>query len=184
MTIDDELILELIKPNKFGEVGDNAFIIKIVGSKNISYKLEEPMLFSKLQTTTFAPMGIKVEEYAGIPDIFVELTKTKQKFVIELENDIHWDFQDSLRQVKKYKLEIENTIIIIPKEYQRFAPLYKNEGIRVFLWEAKRVWQCFQCKTNQENEGQIAYQCLKCKNKNQNDFRLIGLKDTKIDEFI
>lgn len=100
MTIDDELILELIKPNRLGEVGDNALIIRIVGSKNISYKLEETMLFSKLQTTTWAPGGVKVEESAGIPDIIVELRKEKKSFAIELENDIHWDFQDSLRQLR------------------------------------------------------------------------------------
>ena len=183
MTIDDELILEIIKPNRLGEVGECALITKIVGSHDLRYNLEESMVFSKLHTKEFGPSMITVEDSYGIPDIYVELTKEKKEFAIELENDIHWDFQDSLRQVKKYKLKIENTIIIIPKEYQRFAPLYKNEGIRVFLWEAKRIWQCFQCKTKQETEGQIASQCIKCKNKNQNDFRLTGLKDITIEEF-
>lgn len=35
MTIDDELILELIKPSKNGEIGEKALIIKVVGTLNI-----------------------------------------------------------------------------------------------------------------------------------------------------
>jgi len=41
MTIDDELILELIKPNKLGQVGEGALIVKVVGTKKVDYELEE-----------------------------------------------------------------------------------------------------------------------------------------------
>ena len=42
MTIDDELILELIKPDMHGKVGEKALIVKIVGTRKIEYGLEEP----------------------------------------------------------------------------------------------------------------------------------------------
>ena len=42
MTIDDELIYELIKPDRYGKVGKDAFIVKVVGTRKIDSKLEEP----------------------------------------------------------------------------------------------------------------------------------------------
>jgi len=47
MTIDDELLLELIKPNVHGEVGEKALVTKIVGTRRLQYKLEEPMSYLK-----------------------------------------------------------------------------------------------------------------------------------------
>jgi hypothetical protein len=104
---------------------------------------------------------------------------------IELENDIQWDFQCSLQQIKKYKGKFEDTRIIIPYDFSRFAPLYRNEGFRVYLWKAKRRWQCLKCGTETAKEGIVTPICSnqECKNHNQNEFRLIGLKDACIEEF-
>ena len=77
------------------------------------------------------------------PDITVT-DRAKKKIAFEVENDIQWDLGASLRQVKKYNRisrtrEIE---IILPSEYKRFAPLYLNKRIQVYLWTANRIWQC------------------------------------------
>jgi hypothetical protein len=41
MTIDDELLLELLKPEKSGKVGKDALIVKVVGTLKVDYKLEK-----------------------------------------------------------------------------------------------------------------------------------------------
>ena len=82
MTIDDELLLELFKPDIHGKVGDNALIVKIVGTRRIKYSLEESVNSKALPNLEKAT-----------PDILITLLDEKHKEVaIELENDIHWDF--------------------------------------------------------------------------------------------
>jgi len=88
LTIDDELLLELIKPNKLGEVGDDALIIKVVGTKNMSYTLEEPTTPFKSYTAT--DEFDYAMEHLITPDITVTLPKEKEKEIaIEIENDVH-----------------------------------------------------------------------------------------------
>ena len=183
MTIDDELILELIKPNIHGKVGERALIIKIVGTRKIKYELEEPTHYWGFYEGSIAP---KSELVKITPDITVTIPQEQERQIaIELENDVHWDFGESLRQVKKYKGKFEDTRVIIPEEYKRFAPLYKNEGFRVYLWKAKRRWQCLRCGTITDKEGPIQPICKnkECGNKSRNEFRLVGVKDTKIEEY-
>lgn len=175
MTIDDELILELIKPDIHEEVGEKALIVKIVGTRKIDYRLEEPTHY-----------GTHLDAIRGTitvisPDITVTiLDEQRKQIAIELENDVQWDFGKSLRQVKKYQYKFD-TRVIIPEEYKRFASLYKHEGFRVYLWKAKRRWQCLRCGTIIEKEGPIQPKCKKC-NK-YTEHRLIGVKDTKIEEY-
>jgi len=182
MVIDDELICELIKPDRYGKIGEKALIVKVVGTPKIDYKLEESP-----QPKYIRSSGETEREFVKItPDIIVTIPqKDNRQIAIELENDIHWDFGKSLRQVKKYKGKFPDTRIIIPEEYRRFAPLYKNEGFRVYLWKAIRRWQCLRCETVTEKKGPIQPKCKneKCKNKSPNEFRLVGLKDTEIEEY-
>ena len=88
-----------------------------------------------------------------------------------------------MRQIKDYKTKFYDTRIIIPDEYKRFAPLYRNEQFRVYLWKAERKWQCLRCGTETLKEGPVAPQCSKCNNHSHDGFRLIGLKNTTIEEF-
>lgn len=178
MTIDDELILELIKPDRNGKVGKDAPIIRIVGSGDIEYKLEELDSFYRDHESV-----IKKEPTYISPDITV-IKASGERIAIELENDLKWDFMESLRQVKNYQQKFK-TKVIIPKEYERFAPLYKNEDFRVYLWKAKRKWQCLRCGTITDKEGPTQPICGKkdCGNKNRNEFRLVGLKGIKFEEY-
>jgi hypothetical protein len=126
---------------------------------------------------------IKKERTYISPDIVVS-----GKFgaiAIELENDIKWDFGESLRQVKKYKNKFGDVRVIIPEIYKRFVPLYKNEGFRVYLWKAKRKWQCLRCRTINISESHVPPRCEDkgCENKSRDEFDLIGLKDTDIYEY-
>lgn len=188
ITIDDELLLEIIKPNKLGEV-EGGLIIKIVGTKNIRYSLEEPFWYLKRYefTNGTGKLGTgkhgTTKEVIFCPDIVVTIPQEGSQIAIELENDVQWDFGHSLRQIKDYKTKFYDTRIIIPDEYKRFAPLYKNEGFRVYLWKAERRWQCLRCGTENLKEGPITPECSKCKNHSHDGFRLIGLKDTTIEEF-
>jgi hypothetical protein len=186
MTIDDELLLEIIKPDRAGKCSTDALLFKIINDKQfVGYKLEEDTIYYEHYSDGNLP-SMKVEPVTMTPDITVLVLqgggKSTREIAIEVENGYKWDFQESLRQVKKYQKQFLDVRMVIPEEYRRFAPLLKNEYIRVFLWKAKRKWQCLRCGTETVKEGPISPKCS-CNNNNQNDFRLIGLVDTNIEEF-
>ena len=161
MTIDDELLLALT------EKKDQApsFLEKMVKSDTISYQLEEE-LFTQL------PSGQTIDM---IPDVVVTINPSaiperQVRVIIELENDYDWDFQSSLRQIKKYKNYFyrgaqfrREFIAIIPKSYERFVRLYRNEVIPVWLWSATRVWECMRCGKIIENDKIIKPKCTEKK---------------------
>jgi len=180
LKIHDALIVELIKPDRNGEAtGD---IIKIVGGSEITYQLEELVYWRghyQRMMGTFIEMS---------PDILVTRLRPASgemaQVAIELETDADFDFGKSLRQIKNYKSKFADVRVIIPagKEYERFAPLYKNEGFRVWLWKAIRVWQCLRCENVTEKEGAIQPKCNKCNKYTEHE--LIELKDIKFDEYV
>jgi hypothetical protein len=196
MTINDELLFEILKPQSNGKISDVAPIIEIVGKKEITYKIEKFTAYTqKLGTGKNTEFDIvKIT-----PDILVRISSSKinsesnntlnsnsEKYIaLEIENDLHWDFKKSLRKLKKYKRRFPDTRVLIPKEYERFAPFYVNEGIQVYLWKAKRRWQCMKCGSETAIEERVTPKCSKpkCKHNKQNEFRLVGLKNMIIDEF-
>jgi len=196
MTISDELLYEIIKPKSNGETGDNAPITDIVGKKKIAYKIEKSTAYTQKLGTG---KNIELDIVKITPDILVKINSEisndesngslarnpEQYIALEIENDIQWDFKKSLRQLKKIQCRFPDTRVLIPKEYERFAPFYVNEGIRVYIWDAKRIWKCMKCGTETEKRGLIIPMCSKpkCKNHKQNEFRLSELNETSIDEF-
>lgn len=201
MTIDDELILELIRPDKNGGITERSLIVVITGGVDYIYKLEESTYYIKDYGSTQTRPIPKIVRMTPDITIWKKPRRGMQAFLkgavkeivvgpesgiaIELENDIQWDFQASLKQIKKYKGKFEDTRIIIPADFMRFAPLFKNEGFRVYLWKAKRIWQCLRCGTETIKEGPVTPKCsnTKCNNHSANEYRLIGLKDAVIEEF-
>lgn len=186
MTIDDELLLELFKPDRYGKVGDNALITDVVGTRNILYRLEQHtsrLAEEDIETVDDIRYAI---EHIITPDITIILpTKDEKEIAIELENDIAWDFGKSLRQIKKYTSRFKDVRVIIPETYERFAPFYKNEGFRVYLWKAKRKWECVRCGTVTINESRVPPQCenKNCKNKRREEFDLVGLVNVEVMKF-
>ena len=196
MTITDELLYEILKPESNGKISNDAPITKILDKKQIVYKIDKSTAYTqKIGTGNNKELDIvKIT-----PDILIKVpisknsskntgisnSKSEEFVALEIENDVHWDFKKSLRKLKRYKARFPDTRVIIPKDYQKFAPFYLNEGIQVYLWEAKRKWQCLKCETETIRKGLITPKCSKpkCKSHKQNEFRLIGLEDTKIAEF-
>lgn len=185
MTIDDELLLELFKPDPCGNVGKDALIVKdhVVRTHAFDYKLEDSQEISFWR---------KSEIERITPDIIITLKRETKTIAIELENDIKWDFQDSLRQLNKYKKNFPDTRIIIPREYKRFAPLYVHEGFKVYLWSAKRKWECLRCHYINIEENRVppkkckgkAKEGKSCGNTNRDEFDLVGLEDTQFKEYV
>jgi len=144
VTIHDELVLALTHPDENGKVP----LYKIVKSSDISVKLEE---------LAYRHLPNAGEWKKMVPDIIVTISpkahpESQRKVVIELESDVKWDFAASLRQIKDYKQFLPlrqkqkyEVIAIIPKEYERYVPKYNDEGIDVWLWEAKAEWICERC---------------------------------------
>lgn len=184
MTIIDELLVELIKPDKFGEIGKNALLAKVVGTSSFTYTLEESKWFRKNYEEKLRTVIHRTQKEIMIsPDIIVKITNTNEQIAVKIENDIKWDFGESLRQAKKYRDKFPDTRIIIPKSNQRYAPLYKNEGLRVFLWSGKRKWKCLRCETVSLNENRVPPRCEKCNNNSKSDFELVGLENADVNEF-
>ena len=186
LTIDDELLLELFKPDYCGNLGKDALIVGIIGARDIDYSLEE----TPQQKYVRASGEHEREVERMTPDIVITYKHEPITVAIELENDIKWDFQDSLRQLKKYRKMFSDVRIIIPREYKRFAPLYYHERFPVYLWGAKRKWKCQRCGHLNEKESRIPPKCegknqngKKCDNASREDFELVGLKDAEIDKF-
>jgi hypothetical protein len=86
--------------------------------------------------------------------------------------------------VKKYQRKFD-TRAIIPYEYERFAPLYKNEGVRVWLWQAERKWKCLRCGTITVNKSRVPPKCKndECKNNRRDEFDLVGLENADFNEY-
>lgn len=171
MTIHDELVLELIKPGKDGKPA--GYIVSIVGTSRIRCEVEQLVRIST---------GITLEEMD--PDIIVDLmghdeATTERRTAVEVESDIQWDFMRSLRQVKRYRDSrlFQDVVVVIPEEYERFAVLYGNEGFKVHLWKATRIWECMQCGNIVfEQRPLINPRCLR-KSCAKGEQRFKGLKD-------
>jgi hypothetical protein len=58
--------------------------------------------------------------------------------------DIRFDFDKSMRQIRKYQ-EKYRIIAIIPKDYERIGLLNKGQKIDIYLWSATRLWECLRC---------------------------------------
>ena len=182
MTIDDELLLEIFKPDRYGNFGKDALIIQLIGSGDIKFTLEENISHLVRRTGEVLRM---------VPDIVVTKLNPTQTVAIELENDYDWDFQKSLRELKKYRLKFGDVRIIIPREYERFASLFCHENFQVYLWSAKRKWRCLDCGFINARENRfINFKCegkktngKPCDNSRQDRFELVGLEDTKIEQY-
>ena len=72
MTIDDELLVELFKPDIHRKVGKNALIVKVVKTLKIDYKLEEPTSYWERHRGKDL-MEIKREVVKIRPDITITL---------------------------------------------------------------------------------------------------------------
>ena len=128
-------------------------------------------------TASFPPKGVT-------PDLIVTvLGKEKKRFAIELEIGIPFvDVGKTLRQVKKYKELFQVVVLIMPKEAESYAPIFKNEGIRVHLWTATREYQCMKCKKHTFDVTSIKPRCSGC-NSSERALRYFGIKDTKFEEY-
>ena len=180
MTIHDELVLELIKPDEWGK--PTGYVIRIVGNGKIKYVLEDLFYCAEERNT---PISRDFKLIEMTPDIVVTNLSSGKKTAIEVEGDINWDFAHSLRQVKKYKRnsrEFQDVVVIIPKRYERFARLYKKEGFRVYLWKATRIWECMQCGNVMEDERTTKPRCSS-KDCNSTEQTLKGLKEESKDIF-
>jgi hypothetical protein len=178
MKLHDALVYEIIKPNRQGEpTGD---LIKIVGTSNIKYSIDEPQEFQ-----TRAQHSLETIRELMAPDLTVTrlrpATGENPIVVVEVETDVDFDFGESMRQIRKYRKITREVRVIIPKTEEAFAPLYKSQGFRVWTWQATRIWECLRCGKMQEEEKILAPKCSACKTSEQ---RLRGLKDASFEEFI
>lgn len=119
------------------------------------------------------------------PDVFVRVRDSGKTIAIELETDVQWDFGQSLHQIKKYRRNSRDfnlVVVIIPKEYVRFALLYRQENFPVYLWRASRVWECMQCGNIAVEERTVKPRCS-VESCHSNEQRLKGLRDAFFEEF-
>lgn len=176
MTIHDELVLKLIDPDKWGKA--TGYVTEIVGSKDIRYTLEEMYWYQGHYEK------IMNEFVRMSPDVVVNSTKPSKTTAIEMENDVNWDFGESLRQIRKYKRnrDFQDVVVIIPKRYERFAILYATQGVRVYFWKATRLWECGRCGEITESDKTAKPKCSSSKC-NSGELEFVGIKDAEFTPF-
>jgi len=178
MTIHDELVLKLIDPDPMSRK-PRGYIIKIVSSSNIKYILEE-VFYQQNPKTPFVREYIKMS-----PDVVATNLKSNKTTAVEVETDMQWDFAHSLQQLNKYKgnrKDFQDVVVIIPKRYERFAPLYEEQGFQVHLWEATRIWECVRCGNATEEKRTIKPKCSS-QDCNSTEQVLKGLKESSREIF-
>jgi rRNA maturation endonuclease Nob1 len=192
MKIHDAIICELIKPDPSGK--PTGEIIKIVGTSKIRYRLEHSFRFLDRVYETNKSAISKLFENPKKRTVIEEMTpdivvvrlglpkkeKNRKYIAIELETD--YDFGASLRQIKKYQKEFYNQVtMIISKKYEKFAPLYKNERINVWLWDAERIWECGRCGNKTISKETNQHFCTSCKKNTEH--KLVDVQNVIFEEF-
>ncbi len=193
MKIHDAIICELIKPDSSGKpTGD---ILKIVGTSKIRYKLEHSIRFigtvyskHSMVKSLFGDVEKRTELVEMSPDIVVARLdsprneKDRKYVAIEIETDYDFDFGESLRQIKKYTKEFKNQVtVVISKKYVKFAPLYKNEKVNVWLWDAERIWECGKCGEKTTTKEVNQHFCKNCRKNTEHT--LVDLQNVTFEEF-
>lgn len=170
LTIHSELVLEVVNN-----------LVKIIGTTKYKYNLMEHVV-ERLIVKGQASGRPSRYEIECSPDIIVyPVGKKLKQLAIEVESDINFDFDASMRQIKKYK-HLFKVVVIIPNKFEKFAKLYLNDDIKVFLWSAIRIWRCRQCGSLVEVEGLLKPKCSK-ENK-WTEHILEGIKNFKLKEYI
>jgi hypothetical protein len=162
VTIDDELVSALIQPDEFAKIGKDAPIKGITCLRIKDYE---------------------TEAYIGerrTADILLTVVKDSvdYKVVVEVENDREFDVGEILRKIKKSKEY--PAVVIIAKEFERFAWRFQNSGIGVAFWTTTCKWHCRVCRqiTMTSTSSITPSKCSKC-NKNQLVFN--GIDDTEFE---
>jgi DNA-directed RNA polymerase subunit RPC12/RpoP len=170
----DELVFALTQPDGKGGTP----LTRIVGLPDLTFKLEDSSFVRGDDQRGYMVSG----ELVGItPDIVAARAGIPPTIAIEVETGIKFDFGESLRQVKKYLRKFETVFVVIPKELKKPVPLYKNEGIRVCLWEASWLWKCSQCNQNRESRGSAPPRCPEC-NREVQEQQLDEIRDVEFVE--
>lgn len=178
MGLHHDLILALFTQSK-GEVPITNIVGVGLGRIEVEFEQSRylPARDRPDYTAPLPPKGVT-------PDLIVTvLGKEKKRFVIELEIGIPFvDVGKTLRQVKKYTELFQVVVLIMPKEAERYAPVFKNEGIRIHLWTATREYQCVKCKKHTLDSTSIKPHCSECK-ATERALRYLGIKNAKFEEY-
>lgn len=173
-----DLVLALFRQNK-GSVPITNIVGVGMGRMDVEFEALRylPVRDQPDGTAPLPPRG-------ATPNLIVTtLGKEKKRFAIEMELGIPFvDVGKTLRQVKKYKRLFEVVVLIIPKEAEDYAPIFKNEGVRVHLWTATRKYRCVKCKKQTFDTTSIKPHCSGCK-ATERALRYSGIKDAKFEEY-
>lgn len=160
------------------ELTERKQLVKIVRTSAYDYQLEESLIFPATEDSGSLGNPQILTPISGTPDIIVTLEeKGRLPVVIEIEGDIDFDFAESLRQIKKYRRRYEDVRVIIPKICEKFAPIYKHEKIRAYLWSATRIWECIQCGNIAEKNITREPNCKSCGSTMRLDIKNVNFKE-------
>ena len=173
MGIHSLLVLRLCRDEK-GEIP----LVKVVGTSNIEVRFGESYLLPVTDQPDFTaplpPRGIT-------PDIVVTRLGESDTIAIEVKGDIRFDPEKTLEQIKKYS-KIFEVRLIIPKEQEKYGPYFRNEGFRVYLWKATRVWQCESCLESTHEKTRIKPRCSNQRCKSPHKLSLLDLIEIEIED--
>lgn len=165
VTIDDELINALIPRDQRGKIKNDAPIQRITSGEIIAYEME---------------VNVGKKRTADIL-VTVQGGSKQHRVVIEVENDRKFDVGAILRKIKKERRY--PVIVIIPKEFERFAWRFQNSGMHVWFWTATCKWLCRKCNKITKSTSTITPSKSDCCNKDgQKTLHLDGIENEKFEE--
>jgi hypothetical protein len=163
--IDDELINALIQPDKYDKIGEEAPIKGIIGLKI---------------------KDCETEAYIGtdrVADILLTVVKDSKDYnvVVEVENDRKFGVGEILRKIKKNR--DYPAVVIIPREFERFAWRFHNSGIGVAFWTTTCKWYCTACEkvTTTSASSITPFRCKGC-NRGSNFLTLKEIENTEFEK--
>ena len=163
--IDNELIRALINPDRYGEIGKDSPLKRLIRLKIIDYDTE-----------------VDIDKNRTADVLLVVRRKSKQhKVVIEVENDRRLDIGEILRKIKRVKLY--PTIVIIPQKFKEHSFRFQKSQIPVWYWTATSKWSCRRCNNITISDSSITpNQCNSCSKSGSHVLTWVGVENVKFEE--
>ena len=168
--IHDALLLELVKKDNNGKFPN---LLKLVSDGNFSTKLSVDLKEKGCVDVVLTYPKRPVLHQIG--DSGVLGTEGTSDIAFELITDIDFDAGKKLEQVNRYKKGFHDVRVIIPEEYNSYAPLFSMNDVKVHTWTGTRKWKGKYCDhiTEVKDSSEQPIECI-CKKR---ELYFVGFKD-------
>lgn len=169
----------------------------------LAIKITEPESLNKIVRKGGVDWTPEFPVDKGYVDIFVpkQRQKIEQPYAIEIETGYDLNCAEMIRRFHRFRKALTkpvgavlfgandivspepdpNLVIVMPKDFKEFIPLFKNVRVSVFVWEGQGEWKCPTCEKITLAEAPWKPRLCGSCNK-ERSFNLVGLNNFKLTE--